>query len=250
MFRPAVIEAMTQHAERCYPQESCGLVAWGDYIPRPNVHEQPEQHFKIEDRHILPLLKHGQIQAVVHSHPAPAAPAYPSLGDMRQQIAMDVPWCIVPVAENGQAGAPFWWGDGTPTPPLIGRGYRWGVTDCYAILRDYFRAVGLSLPAVAREYGYWTRTDAEDLYLQKYYQAGFTCVSNEQAGEVGDVLLYCVNRRHRTHHAAVVAEPGKILHHPAQQAVDASSLSRRDLLSRYQQYITHVLRPTDAVPRA
>ena len=249
MFTPDAIADMKTHAEGLYPQESCGLVAWGDYIPRENVHSDPENHFRIDDKHILPLLKHNRIQAVVHSHPAPAAPPYPSVGDMRQQINMNVPWAIVPVDESGHAGEPFVWGDGAQLEPLLGRGYRWGVTDCYAIIKDWYRVnTRIYLPAVAREWGFWHREGATDLYLEKYRRAGFALVEPRDA-DVGDTVLYKLKVSHAIHHASVIIEPGRMLHHPARQPYDPNRLSLREPLSRYQEYITHVLRPTTAVAR-
>lgn len=248
-FPDHVIEAMQEHAEACYPAESCGLVLWGDYVPRENVHSDPERHFRIAEKDLAPLLKHNRIQALVHSHPAPAAPDYPSYGDMRQQVAMDCPWGIVPVGEDGRAGKPFFWGDGLAPPPLLERPYRWGVTDCYSLVRDWYRLhLRIWLPQVARRWNYWTQADAADLYLLKYKEAGFTRLDPVEA-DLGDTLLYRLGKAGATHHAAVVIEPGKILHHPAKRPVDPGSLSRRDLVTRYQQYITHVLRPTKAVAR-
>ena len=248
MFRPDTISKMRAHAAACYPEESCGLVLWDDYVPRPNVHPDPRRHFRMAPG-VLTGAK-VKIQALVHSHPAPAAPPYPSYRDMAQQIAMDVPWVIVPVAESGAAGEPFVWGDGSRVPALLGRGYRWGVTDCYSVIRDWYRLTcGVALPAVAREWGYWQADGAVDLYLAHCEAAGFTTVA-PAAAEVGDVALYTLPGMHAAHHASVVISPGKILHHPARKPFDPARLSLTEPLARYQQYVTHVLRPTDRVPRA
>ena len=249
MFTDKAILAMQTHSEACYPAESCGLLVWGEYVPRENVHGDPERHFRIEKKHLAPLLKHDRLQAVVHSHPAPAAPPYPSYGDMAQQIAMNVPWAIVPVSEEGRAGEPFVWGDGAVLAPLLGRGYRWGVTDCYSIIKDWYRVTTrIYLPAVARRWGFWSEPDATDLYLEKYERAGFARIDPGEA-DVGDAVLYKLNGSHATHHASVIIEPGMMLHHPARQPYDPGRLSLREPLARYQQYITHVLRPTKAVAR-
>lgn len=249
MFTPDAIAAMQRHAEACYPRESCGLVVWNDYIPRENTHSDPEHHFRVEKKHLVPLLKHDRLQAVVHSHPAPAAPPYPSVGDMRQQISMAVPWAIVPVNGDGRAGEPFVWGDGAVLAPLLGRPYRWGVTDCYSIIKDWYRVnTRIYLPAVAREWGFWTRPDARDLYLARYEQAGFARVDPAEA-DVGDTVLYRLRESHAVHHASVIIEPGRMLHHPARRPYDPDRLSLREPLSRYQEFVTHVLRPTTAVAR-
>ena len=246
MFTAAAIDAMRLHAAACYPTESCGFVIWGEYVPCENRHREPETQFRIADEAIRRYLDADVVEAVVHSHVAPAPP-YPSYPDMQQQIAMRVPWAIVSVGADGRTDEPFYWGDDTRMTPLLGRPYRWGVTDCYAVIRDWYRAVKHKrLPAVARRWGYWAEAGATDLYLAHYEAAGFVDIG-PPAADVGDTVLYRLPGRHAMHHAAVMVAPGTILHHPSTAPYAPNRLSLREPVSRYQQYITHVLRPTTSV---
>ena len=66
------------HAERCYPDESCGLIIAGEYFPCNNVADDKRTGFEI---HASILASAGdRIEVLVHSHGD--GPAYPSASDM------------------------------------------------------------------------------------------------------------------------------------------------------------------------
>ena len=230
MFAPPVIAAMQDHAERVFPEEACGLVVAGAYVRCVNVAEDPADTFTIAPEVLLPHLQAGDLDAVIHSHPAPHPPA-PSLTDMRAQIDLAVPWGIVPVGEEGDAAQPFFWGDGAPIPPLLERPYRHGVTDCYSVIHDWYRLErGLVLPDYPRAWGWWQAADHPDLYVRYLTDAGFRDIDPADA-TTGDGLLLQVGAV--VSHAAVLCAPGVMLHHPAGgQPYDPTRLSKRDAVSR------------------
>ena len=53
---------------------------------------------------------------------------------MRYQQQLGIPFVVMcwPLYDV------FWWGDKLPRAPLIGRGFRHGIHDCYSLIRDYY----------------------------------------------------------------------------------------------------------------
>ncbi len=242
----AVLAAMRSHAEAEFPRESCGLLLEGaagaEYQACPNAAASPETAFRIDPRALAAAGE--RLLAVVHSHPPPAPPC-PSAADMRQQIAMALPWHIVPVGEGGDAAEPFAFGDQARATdrPYVGRGYRHGVDDCYSIVRDWYaRERGLVLADQPREWAWWADDGHPDLYERGFAAAGFVEVSPAEAA-VGDALLIAFGARAAVSHAGVIVEPGVMLHHPSGAGPhDPNRLSRRDPIARWQGHVRRVLR--------
>ena len=237
MFDAAVLEAIRQHAADEYPREACGLVISGEYFPCANRSTEPDQAFQIHGSEFGELSMRGTVQAVVHSHPD--GPEYPTALDMRQQLATGVPWGITPVFD-GVPAAPFWWGEGAPVAPLVGRGFRHGVTDCYSLIRDWYRLErGVALPEFPRDWEWWT--SGEDLYRRGFRSAGFRPVPLSEA-RPGDVFLAQI-RSPGPNHGGIYLGEGLALHHlTASRGYDPTRLSKREPIHRWQTYITHWLR--------
>lgn len=238
------LEAAMSHAadEARRGRESCGLVFGGGYRREPNLAPNPAEGFALASRSVLEMEASGLPWAVVHSHPHPLHPC-PSALDMEQQLASARPWAIVPVGEGGDPAEPFWWGPEVPPPPLVGRPYRHGVTDCYAVVRDWWRLErGVELPDHPREWAWWEAgAEGPDLYERHFRAAGFKEIAAAEAG-VGDCLLLQV-RSPTPNHAAVIVEPGLILHHPGgDRPHDPARLSRRDLLARWTPHVVRAVR--------
>lgn len=229
MFSPDTIQAMMEHARADYPRESCGLVIDGEYLPRKNSAEFPEKDFKISPQAVAAADRKGCIQAVVHSHPS--APAYPSRADMIGQIKTDLIWGIVPMLK-GWPEWPFFWGGNTPIPPLVGREFRSGVTDCYALVRDWYRLErGLALPEYARSFDWWQ--SGENMFMENFKSAGFEPV--EDKPRKGDVALIQV-RSAVVNHCGLILDNGLMMHHLSNR------LSGSEPLGRWQKYVRMIVR--------
>lgn len=232
---PEIEAAIKAHALAEYPREACGLIVAGVYRPCKNLAANSEGEFEIAPADYLAA--GDALQAVVHSH-RPALGAFPSAADMRGQIASAVPWGIV-MCDGEKAFDLFWWGDQLAPPALLGRTFRHGVTDCYSIIRDWFRLErGIILKDFPRDDSWWER--GEDLYALGFDAAGFRCYGRgptAQPARVGDVLLYSYHRqaKGRPHHGAIYTGNGLILHHN-------SGLSRLETAGRWLPYTTHWLR--------
>ena len=254
---PRVVAAMQRHAIESYPRESCGLLIDGVYMPCANIHPTPEKDFQIDATTWNASFLAGQVQALVHSHPG--GPDHPTKTDMEQQIATALPWGIL--CTDGQvAGKPFWFGDQAPVPPLDKRSFRHGVTDCYALIRDWYRLRrGVTLQDFPRDWEWWLPQRKEDgtlgeplnLYKDGFAAAGFVEISGEERRE-GDVFLAEIRTRDMEragmkpgtpNHGGIYLGRDLALHHlTARMPVDPTRLAEETPIGRYRNHITYWLR--------
>lgn len=225
MFVDTIIQAAMDHARQEYPREACGFVVSGEYLPRNNTAENPEVDFRVSPQAWVAAEAVGEIEAVIHSHPN--GPAHPSRADMESQIRTGLAWGIVPMVK-GAAQVPFFWGGDTPVQPLIGRRFRSGVADCYALARDWYRLEqGVVLPDFPREPGWEAE---EDLFMDNFRGAGFEPVDDEP--RIGDGILMQVCSR-RVSHCAVYVGNGLMLHHLTRRQSCTEPMGRWRKLIRF-----------------
>ncbi len=233
-------EAAKNHAIACYPDESCGVIADGFYRSQLNMADNPRSEFEIDPKVFVQL----EVECVVHSHGE--EPPYPTESDMEHQIVTDVPWAII-VSHLEHAEDPILFGDQLPIPPLLGRPFRHGVTDCCSLIRDYYRLeLGITIPEYPRSWGWWADEKdketgeilipAKNLYVDFFQDAGFRDLRPGERERKGDVFLANV-KSDNINHAGILLDGGKILHHPfsSTSAIGyaPSSLSREDSASRW-----------------
>lgn len=227
------------HARHEYPKESCGLIVAGKYIACENIASDVSTHreddkncscqlcsFEIDGQ--LYARHENDIDVVVHSHPN--GPFYPSKADMEGQQLTGKPWAIIALDDERVAEKPVMWGGAIP--PLLGREFMHGVTDCYAIIRDAY-ALGkeelakqgipdwpfdpIVLPEFPRQDAWWE--DGDDLYIENFGKAGFVAVKD--APKPGDVFLMKI-RSSKNNHGGLLVGNDLIVHHLP------SRLSRRE----------------------
>lgn len=239
----AAWEALRLHALAEYPRECIGLInRAGQYIPIANTAPDPLRFAVPEKAAIGRALSTGDLRAMCHSHPD--GPDCPSETDMRTQEELEVPFVII--ATNGQACAPpFAWGDDLlDVDDLVGRTFRHGVRDCYALIRVWWeRERGILLPDYPRSWDWWSAntTGEKDLYRRYFRDAGFREIDQSQVRE-GDVWLAAI-RSDVPNHAGIYLDGGLALHHPSSGLpCDPGRLSKRESIARWTPWITHWLR--------
>lgn len=232
-FGNRVNAAIMKHAASHPDEEICGMVlaasgGW-QYRKLENKAAVRRDAFFI-DRAQLPTTRSPA--AIVHSHPNGLA--FPSFADMRQQAASAVPWGIVVPPPHPDRGV-FWFGDGI-TYPLMRRPYRHGVTDCYALIRDWYAAkAGLALIDRPRHWNWWQQGD--DLYAAYFEQAGFYRLDDDARLQRGDIALAALLSP-VLNHAMILLDDGLILHHPAgRHGFDAMRLPRVEPVERWRRYL-------------
>lgn len=232
------------HLALAYPEEGCGLIV--DYNGAPifiacrNV--ASENRRKIAFKITAETLRehYGKILAIVHSH-TDGSPRCPSAMDMRQQISSGVPWGICPINRTPPYGELFWFGDSVgPRPPLMDRPFRHGVTDCYALIRDWYAVRGTILPEIPRDWQWWEK--GADLYEGSFKNVGFRKLPQGEKLKRGDVCVVGL-RSSVAHHAGVLGDNSMLLHHPGGgREFDPSKRPRLDPLDRWEKHIRFWLR--------
>ena len=207
LFGQIVESSAQEHALREYSKESCGFVIAGRYEPQTNIAADPENTFEIASSAFR-----ADIQAVVHSHPAPRHSREPSTDDMRFQIEQRRPFGIV-LTDGVDAANVLWWGDFRLDEPLEGREFIHGVTDCYAAIRAAFWQLRkIKIPDIPREVSWWSRPDAAFL-TDGIAACGFVPIDASEAKPFDCVIFKSSDRRIPPHHTGVLLDEHRLLHH-------------------------------------
>lgn len=222
LFGVRLKAAVQKHAEKCYPEECCGLVVKKKYIPCENIHCEPEAHWKIDDNDIVKASKKGTLEAIIHSHPFKSdltnvhsfvkndevrLPWAPSVHDMETQLAYAIPFGIIIVNEVG-AGEIIWFGDQVKDLGYEGRPFISGVYDCWTLIRSYYKKeydiVLLNYP----HYPIATNKKAKNNrpFMRK---AGFKMIKQKDL-QPGDLIGYKFGRY--AQHIAIYTGGDQILH--------------------------------------
>ena len=152
-------DAAMLHAKEQDPKESCGLLlevkGKEKYFPCKNLSTYSHQCFIIDPNDFTKAEETGNILAVVHSHPVtqPVASQADKIGCENSKL----PWHIVnPKTEQ--------WGYYEPSgykPALLGRPWVWGITDCWSLVRDWYKE---EKNIVLRD---WERPTTPEQFLDK-----------------------------------------------------------------------------------
>ena len=204
-------DAALKHAKEQDPRESVGvlIVIKGkeQYYPCNNLSTYSQQCFILDPEDYVKADALGEITAIVHSHPV--TPPSPSQADKVSCEQSGLKWHIVnPKTET--------WGYCEPTgykPPLIGRQWVWGVTDCWSLVRDYYKEQhNIQLLDYQRP---TTPQDFLDnpLFEQYAQRTGFRELNKDEKLQKGDVLLMSILHPTLNHVAIFLGDD--ILHHLA-----------------------------------
>jgi proteasome lid subunit RPN8/RPN11 len=231
-------DAFIAHAVQRYPEEACGVLVGGKYIPCTNAAKDPRRDFKISTKELIEVkVQHGKVEAVLHSHPYhPTATherpfEWPSEHDLDSWIKSKKPWGIA--ATDGQGISRMVWLDDKNPDPLVGREFIWGKNDCYSLIRDWFKQERkVMLPNFPRQWKFWEQ--GINLYDDNFAKAGFVEIQPHEV-QVGDCCLMRL-RGQLAAHAAVITGPDEILHHAMHR------LSGHDSLHKWTRQITRFVR--------
>ena len=199
------------HAKDQDPKESCGLLidikGKEKYYPCKNLSNYSQQCFIIDPEDYAKAEDNGKILAVIHSHPV--TPPIASQADMISCEESGLVWHIVnPKTEQ--------WGFYKPSgykPPLIGRHWVWGITDCWSLVRDWYKEkLGITL----RD---WDRPTTPEEFIENpmfekcAWRTGFRQLRPDEKLENGDLLFMSIMAT-GLNHVAIFLD-GDVLHHLA-----------------------------------
>jgi cell wall-associated NlpC family hydrolase len=218
------------HALAQYPKEAGGIVADGQFHPLENISVSPEHEIGLSEED---LLRVATADVFFHSHPDGIGS--PTAHDMIYQQQLGIPFVVMVLPDPDV----FAFGD-LAMAPLLGRGFRHGVHDCFSLMRDWYKMRNVVVPDQPRDWSWWSK--GQNLYLDNLETAGFQRIDPMKATQEGDVLLFSFNFKVPMH-GGLVLPGGLMLHHASgAKAVDPTRLSATVPRVRYQQHITYALR--------
>jgi proteasome lid subunit RPN8/RPN11 len=232
---PALLKIIQDYMVSQYPNEGCGFVVNGEFIPVENIAQDKKKDFLVSDEDFL---KYSPVcSSFIHSHPD----WYncPTKLDMEQQQASGIPWGIVGTNKNAASGLQMF-GAQLPIPDLRKRTFCHGVTDCCTLINDWGKINGKwSWTEVPRDWEWWQGSD--DLYQENFARLGFKIVPMEdilaKGPQVGDIFLARI-RSNKLNHAGVYIGDGLGLHHlTSQKPVDETRYPCEDPIMRWLKYI-------------
>ena len=199
------------HAKEQDPKESCGLLieikGKEKYFPCKNLSTYSQQCFIIDPDDYVKAEETGVVLAVIHSHPI--TPPVASQADKISCEDSALPWHIVnPKTEQ--------WGYYMPSgykPPLIGRHWVWGITDCWALVRDWYKD---EKKIILRDWDRPTTPEkfiADPMFERCAWRTGFRQLRPEEKLQNGDLLFMSIMAT-GLNHVAIFLD-GDVLHHLA-----------------------------------
>ena len=236
LFDSQVEQEIKDHAASEYPKESCGIVVNGKYVKSLNMHDNPESSFTLDANAQLAVIK-GKAQAIIHSHPD--EDFSPSEHDMSTQDSLNIPFGICETTEHG-GGRIAYFGDSLPVENYVDRPFIHGISDCYTLIRDYYKKeFNTIIPVFPRNWDWWR--DDKCLYETGFKVAGFEEIDPSEAKR-GDVIL-CQIQSKTPNHGAIFIDENTVLHHiGSAEAVRFDRISKYDSIKLVTRYMTHVLR--------
>lgn len=224
-----------KEAAECFPLEGIWLITKKGMKQVENVHEDPENHFKVSAEDSFEATKEGLV-AIVHSHTK--GDASPSAADMELFEKVRIP-CGIISTDGSFTSQLVWLTD--EIPEFVGRPFIHGVSDCYSLVRDYYRTLGLDLGLRPRNWNWW---DTENLIEEGFEEEGFFEIPAEEVRE-GDVWLSQL-RCEVIHHCGIYMGNELVLHHPgANKPIDKTRMSVQEPIHRIFPYIRKFLRHKD-----
>ena len=197
------------HAKEQDPKEACGLLlnvrGKEKYYPCKNLSISCFQEFIIDPEDYVKADNTGEIIAIVHSHPV--TPPTPSQADKLSCEKSNLPWYIVnPKTEEWAYLKPCGY-----EAPILGRQWVWGVTDCWSLVRDWYKE------EKKIELKDWERPlsvedfNKDPLFERCALSTGFRKLEADEKLQNGDVLLMSILGK-GLNHAAIFLD-GDVLHH-------------------------------------
>ena len=224
-----LLDDIKAHVNSSPSKEVCGLIV---SVKRKNIYIQCKNiadnanEFIIDPIDYANAADKGTVLTVVHSHIN--VNPNPSQADLIAIERSKLPFLIV----NYPLNTLTYTEPSGYIAPLIGRQFVHGVTDCYALLIDYYkRELNLDIMDFDRQSEWWIKGD--NLYLENYEKAGFVRVDDLQKH---DIILMQVGSQ-VPNHCAMYLGDNIILHHVMGKA------SSRDVYGGYWKKITtHIVR--------
>ena len=204
-------KAALEHAKKENPKESCGLLinvrGKEKYFPCGNLSLSSHQCFILDPEDYVRADNLGDIIGVIHSHPK--TPPNPSQADLISCEQSGLVWHIVnPETETWSTCKPNGY-----KPPFYGRQWVWGITDCWSLVRDWYKE---EKNIILKD---WERPTTPEEFLENpmfekcAWRTGFRKLRPEENLENGDLLFMSIFGKGLNHVA--IFYKGEVIHHLA-----------------------------------
>ena len=236
----------SNHVLKEYPTEACGLLVDNEFLPCTNIHNNPEHGFLIDPADVIRLTKNRTLQAVLHSHPYRSTdrfedgfcPEFPSQRDMEVSNEYQIPFGIA--SSDGSGISRLVWFNDDEIQPILGRKFVWGSSDCFCLVRDWYRLnKGISFLNVPRSFGWWNQKDAEPIFELWFPKLGFYEIPKHEA-TIGDVVLMRLGDRYSNgviNHCGVISNHNELTHQ-----ANGNSYSQATRLDKWNRSIAKYIR--------
>ena len=141
---------------------------------------------------------------------------------MQGQIATGKPWGISVIGEN-EVIETFFWGDSLDVPSLSGRVFKHGIADCYSLVRDWYRLLGITLPVNPRDRDWWDL--GQNIVDEGFEEKGFYKLPSPSDLRIGDVFIGRIGAK-VNNHCGVYVGNGCVLHHLPKRLSKAETAHR------------------------
>lgn len=238
---PEYLEQIRAEALEAYPEEGAWVITGAGCRRVENNAVEPTKYFDISKSEVRRAQKEGLL-AVVHSHVN--GQHYPGAMDMQYQINTAVPWGLLTCDGVNSSGITWWGGRGEGnTEDFLDRTFRHGVTDCYALVRDYYdQTFDIQLPEMPRDWRWWETNPT--FMPDGLEQTGFSRIKTDP--KPGDIWLASIGVRDGAiTHCGVLLEDGLTLHHPGSGQPVSPRKAVIEPIYRYVNMITMWVRHKD-----
>lgn len=224
---PRLRQQIIRAAKAAAPNELAGIIENGELVVMENVAPDPVNNFALGTNDMIRAYA-DNCTAIVHSHPAvreegkpPQLRLSPSASDMQHQMDVGKPYVIA--AENPDTGVweVFDFGEHVLDYPILGRPFRHGVEDCYALIQKWFWQNRFDkLVSMPRDDMWFGSVEQRieptaNLYLDHFEACGAERIYPRTPKDllVGDVFLFKLLTK-VWNHGGVFVGNGRVWHHP------------------------------------
>ena len=228
---PKCVEDAIAHAKRDFPNEACGAIINGTYVPFKNAHPEPYKAFLINDQKFFEHYILNEVECLVHSH---NDSNMASLLDQQQQIELNIPSLIINLRSNSVMDCIVFGED--KIAPLEGRPFFYGAFDCIKLVQDYMKLIlDIDLPTVPHDWEFW-------LTKNTLFEDWIGSNNNFHEVELKDVkehdlLFYNISGLRMLNHVAVVINNNKEVYHHM-----INNVSGRYPINYQRKYLRKVMR--------
>jgi len=207
-------KALAYEARQKAPNECCGFIVNGKLLPCENAHSSPATNFAISAEDYARAEEAGEIEAVYHSH-IDGMDGF-SIHDIKACKQSNLPWAMIHLPTSN-----FHYMDPTGNAPYEGREWSYGVHDCYALTRDFYkREFGIVLDDFERGADEEWLNPGWSMFVNNYGGQGFYEVSRPE--KKGDILLMRMQAPEPNHVGVMSGRGGIFYHHLADRLSQAS----------------------------